>query len=171
MIGRKASARTLLSGVTRVAAVLVALILLGLGIDEVAGLPPLFRTPFNLAGIGPIALGLFLEGWATYVFWTVGGGTPHPKMPPHRLVTQGPYLGSRNPLYIARLLILGGTSALLGSWGILTTTLMLFLILEVLLLPHEEQRLVARYGKEYREYRDRVPRWISWRSPHRRHVR
>ena len=161
---RRAS-RNLVEGVVRVASVLVGLVLAGVLLDNIMSLRSLPTSPWNLTGSVPVCFGIYLEVYATLSLWNYGGGTPHPKDPPRRLVTQGPYRFSRNPLYLARLLILFGLSVVLQSLGVLLVTLLLFLLVVVVILPREERRLETRFGEAYVEYRNRVARWIG---PNRR---
>ena len=146
------------------------MIALGLLVDLIVGLPRYSSLLSNSFGAVLIAGGLYLEGRATYVLWTLGGGTPNPAEPPKRLVTEGPYRFSRNPLYIARLLFLWGASLGLGSVGVLSASLLLVLGLHFVLLPREEGRLETRFGDSYDEYRRQVPRWLPVTVSRRRRV-
>lgn len=154
------SPRILAIGVTKVAAVLVAISLLGVVADVLVFALVLPLGPWRLFGVLPLIGGVLLEAAGTRAFWTRGRGTPHPAGAPRQLVTAGPYAHSRNPLYIARLMVLAGVGVLLDSGGILLLTLLLFLGIEFWLLPHEEARLRGRYGQEYVDYCRAVPRWI-----------
>jgi protein-S-isoprenylcysteine O-methyltransferase Ste14 len=153
--------RTLAEGVLRVIGALVVLTLLGLVLDLGLRLPSYLWGAWCWAGILPVALGIGLEVWGTLAFWKYGGGTPHPGARPERLVLQGPYAFSRNPLYLGRFSILLGASILLGSPGIFVVLVGLILFVQFALLPREEQRLEARHGAAYNEYSSRVGRWIT----------
>ena len=137
---------------------------MGIILDVLLGLPHLAASPWNLVGTGLLGFGLFLEVWSTFVLWKHGSGTPNPVDPPKRLVTEGPYRRSRNPLYLARISILLGSSGILASPGILAVALALVLGLHFVLLPKEEKRIQLRFGAEYVNYKQRVPRWFSIRS-------
>lgn len=154
----------LLSGIGKVSLVLAVVGVVGLGLDFVAGIPSLPNGILRVGGIFLLVSGLYLETRGIYVLWTYGGGTPNPADPPRRLVTEGPYRFSRNPLYLARLTMLSGASLYLGSPGILALTLGLFLGIQFFIIPGEERRLEERFGEEYVEYRFRVPRWVLLRS-------
>src|SRR5712691_12208348 len=70
------NARYLATGIVRVALALIAIALFGIALD-ILSMPPLgFPSYLRLSGIGLIALGLYLEAWATFSFWMHGVGTP-----------------------------------------------------------------------------------------------
>ncbi len=157
--------RILLSGILRVALVLLGIIALGLLFDFLAGLHPFGNEGLSAIGITLVALGVSLEAWGTYTLWMLGSGTPNPVDPPRRLVMRGPYRFSRNPLYVARLGMLIGGSLVFGSVGILLLSVVLFIGLHFFLVPREEQRLEARYGNDYLRYKAHVSRWITLQYP------
>jgi protein-S-isoprenylcysteine O-methyltransferase Ste14 len=160
--------RTLAEGVLRVIATLIVLTVSGLGLDIGLRLPSYGSGPWSWAGLGPIAVGVGLEVLGTVAFWKQGGGTPHPVAPPKRLVLDGPFAYTRNPLYLGRFLILFGVSIVLGSPGILVVLVGLILFVQFVLLPREERRLAARHGPAYDQYSSRVRRWVPWPRLRRR---
>lgn len=84
---------------------------------------------------------------------------PQPR-PGARLVTSGPYRYVRHPMYLAVVLFAGGVAL---GWhtllhGFAFTALALVLHLKV---GMEEAALAERFP-EYRDYRDRTPRWLPF---------
>ncbi len=83
-----------------------------------------------------------------------------PHQVPSRLITTGLYRFSRNPIYLADLLILGGLAL---SWGALSGLVLVPLLAWVLtrrfILP-EEARLRAAFGREAEAYFARTRRWL-----------
>jgi len=75
------------------------------------------------------------------------------------LVTSGPYARVRHPFYGAVFLGMLANTLLTASWlvGLAGWTTLVFIRLRVGL---EEQRLVERFGDDYRAYMRRVPRFI-----------
>lgn len=80
-----------------------------------------------------------------------------------RLVTDGVFCVSRNPMYLGLLLLLIGWAVWLGSAGPwLIPPLFVIVITAVQIIP-EEQALGQLFGEEYVWYRRSVARWIGRR--------
>ena len=78
---------------------------------------------------------------------------------PDYLVTDGPYRYSRNPMYVAVLIIWFGWAVFYGSCLVLVAGFSWWLLLSFVLIPREEHGLEARHGEYYRQYSKSVPRW------------
>ena len=74
--------------------------------------------------------------------------------------TNGPYKYSRHPIYIALILIIVGVTIMSYSW-ILLLILAIILIHLLLAVPAEEQYCLKKYGKLYKDYLEKTPRWIG----------
>jgi protein-S-isoprenylcysteine O-methyltransferase Ste14 len=77
----------------------------------------------------------------------------------HTLVVDGPYHWVRHPFYDAVALLLGGISLVTGNWFMLATGALVFTLLAIR-ARREEERLVARFGEDYRRYIARTRRFI-----------
>lgn len=75
------------------------------------------------------------------------------------LVRDGPYALVRNPLYVANTLLLAGATVASGLTWLLPGTVLWAISVYTLAVRYEEERLLARFGDEYRAYADEVPRW------------
>jgi protein-S-isoprenylcysteine O-methyltransferase Ste14 len=111
-----------------------------------------------------LALPLFLLAasigvWALHTFRR-GRTSPMPFSTPAELLTWGPFRLSRNPLYVALILVLTAFSALLDSAWILASVPVLGLALGHLIIPGEEARLRQVFGDRYTTYSRRVRRWL-----------
>ena len=88
-----------------------------------------------------------------------GGGGPGIDNPPTRIVTQGPYRLTRNPMYLGHVIFMLGLAVTFRSW------LALAILVPRAIWFHrrvvaDEARLAARFGPEYESYQARVKRWL-----------
>jgi len=136
-------------------------VIISLMMDKILKFPRLFLTPLNLIiSIPVLLLGLFLILWSSFLF-AKARGTPVPLSPPTKLVNSGPYAFIRNPIVLGYILIFLGIGFFLQSISlalIITPFYFLLLILEIKFI--EEPELENRLGKEYLEYKERVPMFI-----------
>ena len=77
----------------------------------------------------------------------------------HTLVMNGPYRWVRHPFYDSVALLLVAISFAAANWYLLVTG---FLVLALLVTrtPREEERLIARFGDDYRAYMARTNRFV-----------
>jgi protein-S-isoprenylcysteine O-methyltransferase Ste14 len=74
--------------------------------------------------------------------------------------TGGPYNFSRHPIYIALILII--ISVFIMSISFVFLIILIIILIHLLLaVPAEEQYCLKKYGKDYRDYMARTPRWIG----------
>ena len=106
---------------------------------------------------------LLVWGYAQYrlVGWfrtAHGGGGPGINVPPTRVVTEGPFRVSRNPMYLGHLIFMLGLAVTLRSYVALA-----LLVLRAIWFHRrvvaDEARLIERFGAEYTDYMRRVRRW------------
>ena len=88
-----------------------------------------------------------------------GGGGPGIDNPPDRIVTEGPYRLTRNPMYLGHLIFTLGLAVTFRSWVALAV-LVLRAIWFHRRVVADEARLAARFGAEYTDYKARVKRWV-----------
>ena len=119
----------------------------------------------SLLGIPLIIAGLTFLFATASMFSSVGKGTLAPWSPTQKLVIQGPYAHTRNPMISGVLTVLLGESILFASIPIALWFILFFLINNVYFSFFEEPGLLKRFGEEYSEYRKHVPRWIPRLTP------
>lgn len=132
----------------------------------VAFLVPLLLAPrpvrfVNPPGFVPLVAGIFLLLWCVFDFYRLGRGTLAPWSPPRELVVTGLYRYSRNPMYVAVLLILCGWAAGFSSSGLAVYALAVAVAFHLRVLLHEEPWLAREHGEKWTQYRARVPRWFG----------
>ena len=78
----------------------------------------------------------------------------------HFLVKRGPYLVIRPPMYMAYHVLFLSAFFITGNWGIGLSGLCVVIFLVTLRLIKEESNLIRHFGKEYKEYMERVGKFI-----------
>ena len=76
------------------------------------------------------------------------------------LVTSGIFRFSRNPMYLGMLLFLLGTAIILNIIGGLIISILFIFYMNFFQIIPEEKALQNLFGKNYRNYRKTVRRWI-----------
>ncbi len=126
-------------------------------------LPTLMILPASIAalGIALIILGLGIDIIALAQFFK-SGTTPNPLSPDKAssMVISGLYRYSRNPMYLGMLIALCGWGVYLGNIASLfCLPLFVWLINQFQIFP-EERILGEKFGADYQQYTMRVRRWI-----------
>jgi protein-S-isoprenylcysteine O-methyltransferase Ste14 len=107
----------------------------------------------RVAGLLIASPGVMVAAWAVVAARDVDVTSPA------TVVTRGPYARSRNPMYLGWTMVYLGMALIVGSrW-------LLILLPPVLAYTHaavlrEERYLEARFGRDYRQYRERVRRYL-----------
>jgi len=85
---------------------------------------------------------------------------PRPDRPTSAIVTEGFFKYSRNPLYIALVLIYAGIVIYANSLWLVFLFPVLIIALERGVVLREEGYLEGKFGDEYLQYKKKVRRWI-----------
>jgi protein-S-isoprenylcysteine O-methyltransferase Ste14 len=78
----------------------------------------------------------------------------------HALVDTGMFAHSRNPLYVANMLLYLGLSIVHNGWAMYLIVLPFFAVAYYCIVAAEETYLSGRFGEAYVDYSRRVPRWL-----------
>jgi protein-S-isoprenylcysteine O-methyltransferase Ste14 len=118
-----------------------------------------------------VGLGAAVYGWCLFVF-LMSGGTPaifftrHLRFvlgeEPSKLVRQGLYRISRNPMYVGVLLAVFGQALVFASIRVAFYGAVLWLSFHLVVVFLEEPHLREERGASYDEYCREVPRWLGW---------
>ena len=76
------------------------------------------------------------------------------------LLSQRPYAFSRHPKYLSELTLMFGWAVFYGSIAVLVAFLIACVVFNFFAAQVEEHTLEAHFGKAYREYQDKVSRWL-----------
>jgi protein-S-isoprenylcysteine O-methyltransferase Ste14 len=109
------------------------------------------------AFIGVIAGGILLHCIWGFAFY--GKGTLAPIHPPENLVVRGFYTYTRNPMYLAVLVVLLTETIFFQSLSLLIYTAIVLLGFHMFVRFYEEPHLKNQFGEQYLEYCRMVPRW------------
>jgi protein-S-isoprenylcysteine O-methyltransferase Ste14 len=82
------------------------------------------------------------------------------RKPATKVVTDGIYAHSRNPIYVGLTLLLIAVAVLLNNLWIIIFTPIFVAILRKGAVEREEQYLEEKFGAQYTDYKKRVRRWI-----------
>ncbi|HEU0291412.1 MAG TPA: isoprenylcysteine carboxylmethyltransferase family protein [Anaerolineales bacterium] len=110
-------------------------------------------------GVGLIAFGLVMAFGAEGQFRR-SGTTVNPLGTSAKLVTDGWFKFSRNPMYLSMALMLMGAWLALGSISPLLVIFVYLFLTERWYIEPEEKRLNVTFGQEYESYRKRTRRWL-----------
>lgn len=130
-------------------------------IDRILNFPCFTEDIYLLTGIILLVIGGALTLWCLILFIFIGKGTPVPLYPPKKFVIKGSYKYTRNPMMLGVWMILIGEALVLFSFSLIIFTIFIAIPSGALfVIKYEEKDLQERFGKEYLEYKDRVPRWL-----------
>lgn len=139
--------------------VFLALFLMTIGVHIFAPIKRVLYPPVNYLGVFLILFGFALIGWA-YLIFLGSHTTIKPYEKPTTLHREGPFRFSRNPMYLGMVIILLGSSTLLGTATTFIFPGIFFIIIDTVFIPTEEKILEETFGNRYLAYTDTVRRWI-----------
>lgn len=125
--------------------------------------PALFAWPIAIvrpAGAGLMAVGTALLLWCVRDFHVIGKGTLASWDPPHTLVTTGLYRFSRNPMYVAVIVLLIGWAVATASTRLWIYAFFIMVAFHLRTVFFEERWLAEAHRKDWPRYRASVPRWV-----------
>jgi protein-S-isoprenylcysteine O-methyltransferase Ste14 len=134
---------------------LLAMLLL----HEAFPLVSISSTALFTLGLGFMFLGLVIALQAEGQFRRAGT-TVNSFGSSTKLVTDGWFKFSRNPMYLSLILMLIGAWLVLGSVSPFLGILVFFLITDKWYIVQEEKRLAATFGQEYESYCTHTRRWL-----------
>jgi protein-S-isoprenylcysteine O-methyltransferase Ste14 len=112
--------------------------------------PMNIRNPVFLSGATVYLIGFALEMSALYYFRKTPVGQP---------VVNGPYRISRNPQWLGLFFALLGSAIAAGIWLYIGLVVLVGIIYHRQILD-EEKACINKYGENYRQYMERIPRYF-----------
>jgi protein-S-isoprenylcysteine O-methyltransferase Ste14 len=138
--------------------IVLLLILASFFLDRFFGFGEFISKPLEIA----ISVPFLITGSCLWL-WSVGKflktkGTPVPINPPPKLVTDGPYAYSRNPMLTGLFMVMAGIGIFFGSITLTFIMMPLFIFMSILEFKYiEEPELTKRFGTQYIEYKKKTP--------------
>ncbi len=115
--------------------------------------------PWNIFGIGPLSVGVFLNLAADRSLKKYNT-TVKPFEVSAALVTTGVFRFSRHPMYLGMIFILTGIALLLGSLSPYIIIPIFACLMDSAFISAEESMLDSRFGDEWKKYKSAVRRWV-----------
>lgn len=120
---------------------------------------------FNTGYFAFLAIPFYIIGTLIIIWCSVdmiqkGKGTPAHLDPPKKLIINGLYRYTRNPIYLGALFVLLAYVLWFGSGLMILYFLFFVLAYQILITLIEEPVLKNTFGQDYEKYCQKVPRWI-----------
>ena len=129
----------------------------------IRGLPPLDKIlgfpQFSFGIVNFILGGLLVLIGATYALWSIisqltrAKGTPLPMMATQKLLIDGSFKQSRNPMGFGAISMYLGMAVVVGSLSSLILVILFLLLLVLWIKKVEEKELEIRFGQDYVDYK------------------
>ncbi len=122
---------------------------------------------WNLLGLIPVVAGAAGLIWVFVLGLAQAAELPERiglDWSPKLLMKRGPYVFTRNPMYVAELAIWFGWAIFFGSAAVLIAFVALCAVIN-LIVRREERDLELQFGETYCQYKSTAPRWLG-RSHH-----
>jgi len=114
--------------------------------------------PYNLIGLPICAIGIYLIAAAMKLFSR--HNTAHNFDASAKVIDEGVFGLTRNPMYAGKVLFLVGLTVLAGNLIGFAGPLIFFLLMHFVFIPFEEKKLEDELGASYLEYKTKVRRWL-----------
>ena len=118
------------------------------------------RAASVVSGIALLALSFSLIGRTRRQFRETHQPTD-PGQPTTQLITTGIFSWSRNPLYLAGVILYLGLGLLFNSLWLVLLTIPAIVAFHFILIAPEERYLEAKFGEDYRLYKRSARRWMG----------
>ncbi len=114
---------------------------------------------YQAIGLIVVAAGVGVSCFAAAIF-QASETTKRPWGDPTALVVQPPYTWTRNPMYFGLTTALFGLAVFFSSIAMLLAPAVFFAVIDRMVIPREEETMERLFGQDYRNYTNRVRRWI-----------
>ena len=128
-------------------------------LSRALGWPMLPGMPLKALGVALVLAGFVPALWAVGLFRREKTEI-NPTSPANsKLVTDGPYRFTRNPMYLGLVVITLGVAAWTGAWPMFLAPVAVFATANWLHIPYEEAKMRRQFPADFEDYVRRVRRW------------
>lgn len=138
----------------------IAYVLLCAGISWALQWPKLAGFSSPLVGAAVIVLGAIAPVWAFALFRREGTEIDPTSSTNRKLVTDGPYRFTRNPMYLGLVIISLGIALWVGAWPMFAAPIAVFATANWVHIPFEEEKMRRQFTPQFDDYTKRVRRWV-----------
>lgn len=138
---------------------LVLMLVAGSLVTWAVPLAPLPRSVARWLGPAVSLASFMLFLWAVYSMRAAGASIPTHKST-EVIVTRGPYRYSRNPIYLAMVLLQVGIGIWVNSLWFFLSAIISAILLWHGVISREEDYLTRKFGNDYARYKAQVRRWL-----------
>lgn len=112
-----------------------------------------------LFGAVLIAAAIVLAAWSMRTM-RLAGTRYETSRPTSSIVSYGPFRLTRNPIYLAMLMLLLGVGIAFNSGWVFLMMFPFYLVIRYGVIAREEAYLEGKFGADYLAYKDTVRRWL-----------
>lgn len=128
-------------------------------IRNIVVIKEIIPEPLNYTGVALIILGIIITIIVRKEFEKLNTEI-HTFKNPTKLVTNGLFKISRNPVYLGFTISLFGLWILLGTFLPIIGCLVFIIVTNNYYIPFEERMMESVFGNDYKNYKMKVRRWI-----------
>jgi protein-S-isoprenylcysteine O-methyltransferase Ste14 len=134
--------------------------LLAAALSAWLGEPKLPGFPLVPLGIALVAIAFIPALWAVILFRRVGTEINPTSPVNQKLVINGPYRFTRNPMYLSLVILTLGIAIWVGSWPMFLAPVAVFATAHWFHIRYEEARMRQQFGEQFDRYVKQVRRWV-----------
>lgn len=133
------------------------LLLISYAISRLFHLPVVLHS--DAAAFAEFVAAFCLALWGERTFVHAGTELMPASATNKKLVTDGPFCFTRNPMYSGLLLAMLAAAFYFGTWPFYASVILLFVLIDTVFIPFEEAKMERQHGAAFREYKSRTRRW------------
>ena len=120
---------------------------------------------FGIAGVETVGIFLMWSGAALAIYCTIlmflyAKGTPLVTSAPQKLLTRNIFAVIRHPMMWSLFIVVLGEALTFGQYILFIWLIAMSRIIYLIVVNYEEPQLERRFGKDWEDYCQKVPRWL-----------